>query len=231
MSKKTCFFVTPIGSEDSPERKISDKVYKNLLLPSLSADFDIIRVDHLNIPDNINNTIIEYLNDAELVIVDMTNHNPNVFYEFGYRHATKKPVVPIIMKDTTQIPFDVSSLRTIFYSFDVEDINSAKTRLSETVDAFDFSVDSQNSPQHTNQDITQISLLKMSDKLDEIYQAIVSRNDSETDKVAQVVAKYAQPEKSMEAVMMETLLPLMIQDPDKIQELAKRFSWPQSSLQ
>lgn len=217
MSKKTCFFVTPIGAENSAERKTSDKVLKNLLLPTLEKEFNVVRVDQLNLPDNINQTILEYLDNADLVIIDMTNHNPNVFYEFGYRHATGKPLIPIIMKNSSEIPFDVISLRTIFYSFDVEDINNAILRLKETIDAFDFKPLTSESVQHTNQD-NQLLLLKISDKLEEVLDAINSRNDSETDKVAGLVAKYAQPQKSVEAVAVEQMISGIFQNPDLLQQ-------------
>lgn len=219
MSKKTCFFVTPIGAENSDERKTSDKVLKNLLLPTLEKEFNVVRVDQLNLPDNINQTILEYLDEADLVIVDMTNHNPNVFYEFGYRHATGKPLIPIIMKNSNEIPFDVISLRTIFYSFDVEDINNAILRLKETIAAFDFKPLNSESVQHTNQD-NQLLLLKISDKLEEVLEAINSRNDLETDKVAGLVAKYAQPQKSVEAVAVEQMISGIFQNPDLLQQLA-----------
>lgn len=65
-------------------------------------------------PGQITRQIIEELITSDLVIADLTDHNPNVFYELAIRHATRKPVVQIThTKDI--IPFDVANQRTISY--------------------------------------------------------------------------------------------------------------------
>lgn len=50
-------------------------------------EFEPVRVDMVNQADSITQTILDYLNSAELVIADMSGHNPNVFIEMGYRAA------------------------------------------------------------------------------------------------------------------------------------------------
>lgn len=219
MSKKTCFFVTPIGEANSEQHKRSDKVLKNILEPALGNDFEVVRVDNLNISDNINQTIIDHLENSELVIIDMTDHNPNVFYEFGYRHASNRPLIPIKFKDSDKIPFDVASLRTIFYSFDIDDVNEAKTRLTETIKAFDFSKNYENIEEQEAVFSDSIQLLKINDKLDIILEAINNRNEDEINTVASVMSKYAVPQKSMENAILESVLPMIMNDPSKMHTL------------
>ena len=78
---KTCFVVCPIGDEKSEIRSDSDKVLDFIISPvCTNLEFDVIRVDKINEVDRIDETILKYLKDADLVIVDMTTHNPNVFY-------------------------------------------------------------------------------------------------------------------------------------------------------
>ena len=50
-------------------------------------DINLFRVDHVNAVDNINETVINYLKTAPMVVADMTDHNPNAFYELGFRQA------------------------------------------------------------------------------------------------------------------------------------------------
>ena len=52
--------------------------------------------------------------ESDLIVVDLTNHNPNVFYELAIAHCYRRPVV-LIATVGTSIPFDVADQRTIFY--------------------------------------------------------------------------------------------------------------------
>lgn len=219
VSKKTCFFVTPIGDTNSEQYKRSDKVLKNILEPVLSNEFEVVRVDKINVSDNINQTIINHLENSELVIIDMTDHNPNVFYEFGYRHASDKPLIPIKFKDSDKIPFDVASLRTILYSFDIDDVNDAKTRLAETVNAFDFSKTSERVVAQEPTVSESIQLLKINDKLDVILESINARNEDEINTVASVMSKYGVAQKTPENAILESILPMIMNDPSKFQTL------------
>jgi hypothetical protein len=50
-----------------------------------------------------------------VIVADLTDHNPNVFYELAVAHAFEKPVIPLI-RDGQRIPFDTAPMGTIFYS-------------------------------------------------------------------------------------------------------------------
>jgi nucleoside 2-deoxyribosyltransferase len=61
-------------------------------------------------------TIVNALLNADLVIVDLTEHNPNVLFELGLRMAFDKPVALIRAAGTPAI-FDVDSmLRVLDYN-------------------------------------------------------------------------------------------------------------------
>ena len=117
--EKTLFFITPIGSPDSPERKRSDAVKDSLIMPACEGyGYKCIRADEMPTPGRIDQQVIDLLLNADLVIADLSDHNPNVFYELAVRHASQKPVI-LLIEDGEQIPFDIKTHRTIFY-----DINS-----------------------------------------------------------------------------------------------------------
>ena len=61
-------------------------------------------------PGIISNQVITRLLEDNLVIADLTDRNPNVYYELAVRHAFGKPVIQIIDSNET-IPFDVSMMR------------------------------------------------------------------------------------------------------------------------
>ena len=109
---KTCFVISPIGEANSPERLRSDQVFRHMIKPIVeSMEYKVDRADLITTPGIITNQIIERLLESNLVIADLTDHNPNVFYELALRHAFGKPVIPII-KEGQRIPFDNNQVRT-----------------------------------------------------------------------------------------------------------------------
>src|SRR5580704_3747330 len=61
----------------------------------------------------IGDRMISDIIHAELVVADLTDLNPNAFYELGIRHSTVKPTIHVA-KFGTQLPFDTVAHRTIF---------------------------------------------------------------------------------------------------------------------
>ncbi|MEO9458883.1 MAG: hypothetical protein ABJE63_13625 [Lentilitoribacter sp.] len=118
----TAFYVAPIGSEDSIERKHSDLFLSSLVEPALEQfRLNVVRADAISKPGTINKQILEYLLRSRLVVADLSYHNPNVFYELAIRHMIRKPVVQI-MRSSDKVPFDVGQVRTIM--IDTSDIYS-----------------------------------------------------------------------------------------------------------
>jgi hypothetical protein len=109
----TAFYVTPIGADGSPQRRHSDLFLSSLIEPAAEKfNLRVVRADAIDKPGVITRQIIQYLVESRLVIVDLSYHNPNVFYELAVMHMVRKPVVQIIQK-ADSIPFDVNQLRTI----------------------------------------------------------------------------------------------------------------------
>ena len=137
MTEKICFIVTAIGESGTPTRERADNVYKYLIAPVCEElGYKPVRVDHVNAVDNINATIINYLKTAPMVIADMTDHNPNAFYELGFRQALELPLDPII-RVGERLPFDVMTTRTVFYDTDVSKIEESKENLKSKIQSFE----------------------------------------------------------------------------------------------
>ncbi|SRR5579884_1679353 len=108
----TCFVIMPIttppdwldyygGDEDHFEH-----VLEYLFRPALvQAGYDVI-------PPSVSNSqiiqaeIILNLENADLVLCDMSASNPNVFFELGIRVALDRPVALVKDNYTANIPFD-----------------------------------------------------------------------------------------------------------------------------
>ena len=130
--KKDCFVIAPIGEPDSDTRKRSDQVLKHVIRPAVdSCGYKAIRADEIDKPGIITSQVIQHVVNAPLVIADLTERNPNVFYELALRHALRSPLVQLIKKGEP-IPFDVAGTRTIYV--DHKDLDSVETARNEIID-------------------------------------------------------------------------------------------------
>jgi hypothetical protein len=110
---KVCFFVAPIGDDDSETRHHSDLLLASLVEPAIAElGLTVIRADGIDRPGVITAQVIEHIAKARLVVADLSFHNPNVFYELALRHATGKPTVHLV-RSQDNIPFDIDQFRTI----------------------------------------------------------------------------------------------------------------------
>ena len=110
---KRCFVISPIGDEGSPTRIHSDRVLRHIIQPAATeCGYSVLRADQDARPGMITSQVITHLIEDDLVVADLTDRNPNVFYELAIRHAVKKPVVQV-MRICDSLPFDISQSRTI----------------------------------------------------------------------------------------------------------------------
>jgi hypothetical protein len=113
---KLCFVVGPIGSDGGPERDNADLLVDFVIKPVLEPlGYVVERADRITTPGMISDQVINKVISADLVIADLTGHNPNAFYELALRHAHGAPHIHMITDGGT-IPFDVFDYRTIKYS-------------------------------------------------------------------------------------------------------------------
>lgn len=94
--KRSCFVISPIGADGSDIRQRADDLFEFILKPVLEPKgVDILRADHLTSPGSITGQVIERVMNSDLVIADLSGHNPNVFYELALRHAVQKPYIQL----------------------------------------------------------------------------------------------------------------------------------------
>lgn len=70
-----------------------------------------------NILERIYNQIIS----ADFIIADMTDRNPNVFYETGYAHAKGK-ICLLLTSNADDIPFDLKHHRHVIYGNSIQNL-------------------------------------------------------------------------------------------------------------
>jgi nucleoside 2-deoxyribosyltransferase len=69
---------------------------------------------------------------ARIVIADITDRNPNVFYELGIAHTLGKPVILLTQK-LTDIPFDLNRFRHIVYQDNLDGYDQLTKHLRASI--------------------------------------------------------------------------------------------------
>lgn len=130
---KKCFLICPIGKEGSDTRRKSDILLNYIVLPVCKeCGYEVIRSDTEFTANSINDDIFTHLDNDELAIADLSGLNPNVFYEAGYRKAKGLPLIHIAQEDTN-LPFDITTIRTYFYGIEADKVDSAKEALKKVI--------------------------------------------------------------------------------------------------
>lgn len=92
-----------------------DDLYAEVVRPVCDeVGLEPVRADELRYPGVILHDIIAGLIGSTVVIAEITPANPNVFYELGYAHGIGQPTI-LLARKGTELPFDVSGYRVIFY--------------------------------------------------------------------------------------------------------------------
>ena len=108
-------------------------VYWKAIKPACdSAGFRALRVDELEGVFNINK-IIEYIFKSDAIVADLTDWNPNVFYEMGVAHAIDNKTIMII-ENKDKVPFDVSTYSCILYDKTESGLSKLTKRISATLE-------------------------------------------------------------------------------------------------
>jgi hypothetical protein len=97
-----------------------DKRYRDVLAPAINdAGLEHYRVDEDPGTTVLIDAIEAGIRDSEICLADITNDNPNIWYEVGYAIASGKPIVMVCANPRpTGPPFDIRHRQVIFYSPD-----------------------------------------------------------------------------------------------------------------
>lgn len=90
------------------------------------------RADELHFTGNVLDKINEEIRRADILVADMTERNPNVFYEVGIAHTIEKPTV-LLVQSVDDIPFDLRTHNHIVYN--PRKIKEFKEQLSDVLKA------------------------------------------------------------------------------------------------
>jgi O-acetyl-ADP-ribose deacetylase (regulator of RNase III) len=135
--KRTCFVVMPFGEKkDADGEDIDfDDIYRFFFLKTIeSLDIDCMRCDEIAEAGSIHEKMFEQLYKADVVVVDITSLNANVFYELGIRHTLATSLTVLIRRKGTNIPFNIQGLQVVEYDQrKFASIERAKERIRDII--------------------------------------------------------------------------------------------------
>ena len=120
-----CFVLMPFRPELLP-------IYEGHIVPACeSVGLAVSRADRIFSTRPVMDDILTAVSTARFVIADLTDGNPNVFYEIGLCHALDKDV--ILITQSPHAPFDVNHIRRIEYDETAAGLSHLRSSLESTL--------------------------------------------------------------------------------------------------
>lgn len=88
------------------------------------------RLDEQLFNEGMLDRIYKQIETADFIIADLSERNPNVFYELGFAHSKDKICI-LLTKSSTDIPFDLKHKRHIVYG---DSISHLKKELEKNIE-------------------------------------------------------------------------------------------------
>ena len=137
----------PFSKTESCSTKKWSWIYENLFKPAVEEaglGFECRRSTATR--GSIIRGIIEDLDESYVVLADLTDKNPNVFYELGIRHSIR-PRTILVAQKRQHIPFDLRSYASHIYKYDTpERCNTFKNKIRTLLREIDEKPDRSDNP-------------------------------------------------------------------------------------
>lgn len=93
-------------------------------------NIELFQADYFNIEEQIVPQIIETIKKSDVVVADISNENPNIYYEVGIAHSLGKPVI-LVSQTNNFNRFSLLSYRFYNYEIDPKGIKNLSFRLEQ----------------------------------------------------------------------------------------------------
>lgn len=170
-----CFLICPMGDPGSDTRKLADKLRKTLENAANSfkgIDIRVSRGDDLSGSGFIPTEVVDAVRRADFCVIDISEPNPNVYFEFGLRQGIKgdagrDDMIVIRRKDAAKTPVDINGRRYINY--DRDDLFALQSEIEKRIGAL---LKASNPSVESAED----KLVRIEDKLDKLQETIENSN-------------------------------------------------------
>lgn len=138
INEKQIFYVLEFNSKRQEIFKVVKQALESTFDLSVIKSGSIFTPNQQDIMENIWISICT----AKFVVVDISDRNPNVFYELGICHTLGKPTMMICDKESFKndydgkLPFDINTIGTVFYDNTMAGGDSLKQEVIARADGF-----------------------------------------------------------------------------------------------
>ncbi len=113
--KQKCFVIMPFSkTSEKHTEEYWTKHYETFIKPLVESGHPLIAERSSPLRGDILRQIITDLVTAPIVVADLTDANPNVYWELGVRQSFKHGTITIA-EDGTALPFDLGGKGSLFY--------------------------------------------------------------------------------------------------------------------
>ncbi len=117
---KVCYAIMPFSDTDSCSAGQWTTIFNGLIKPAVEeAGLGYTCVRSKATTGNIIKKIVQHVYSANVVIADLTDKKPNVFYELGVRHTLRQRTI-LIAQSRDDIPSDLDGYSSHEYDWNTE---------------------------------------------------------------------------------------------------------------
>lgn len=131
MNKKKIFVIMPFSGTEKCTTKEWTDIYTDLFVPTFNElGYECNRIS----PEtgSLIKSILNELRNSPIVLADLTDKNPNVFYELGVRHSLSKRTI-LVSQDFNDIPSDLKGYWSIIYETSLTGITHFKKEMRKII--------------------------------------------------------------------------------------------------
>ncbi len=144
--KKKCFVIMPFSETESCSEAEWTEVFEDVIKPAVlqsGLGYDCFRAKVRR--GAIIDQIIEHIDQSDVVVADLTDRNPNVFYELGVRHSLHAGCI-LIAQCISDVPFDLQSYGVLEYSRNPSGVTALKKEMRQLLKEIEKSPDKPDGP-------------------------------------------------------------------------------------
>ncbi|MFC1927352.1 hypothetical protein ACFLW7_02090 [Chloroflexota bacterium] len=131
--RKKCFVIMPVSKTKSCTATQWTTIFNEMIKPAvLGARLGFTCERSNPCTGSLIRDILNELNKADVVVADLTDTNPNVFYELGVRHTLRNRTI-LIAQDMKFVPSDLRSYWVIVYRKGLSGLRDFRNKIREVL--------------------------------------------------------------------------------------------------